>query len=77
MAEDFRRNRDGRFIWPAHFAGITRSYCQIDKLAHLEQIGRSHDFKVAAFPVKIQGASAGFARVVASVEEDPQPKVNE
>jgi kynurenine formamidase len=68
MAEDFRRTGDGRYIWPAHFAGITRSYCQIEKLAHLERIGRPHGFKVAAFPVKIAGASAGFARVVAFVE---------
>ena len=35
MAEDFRRTGDGRYIWPAHFAGITRSYCQIEKLANL------------------------------------------
>ena len=69
MAEDFRRTGDGRFIWPAHFAGITRSYCQIEKLANLDQIGRAHGFKVAAFPVKIRGASAGFARVVAFVED--------
>ena len=69
MAEDFRRTGDGRFIWPAHFAGITRSYCQIEKLANLDAIGRPHGFKVAAFPVKIQRASAGFARVVAFVED--------
>ena len=71
MAEDFDRTGDGRYIWPAHFAGITRSYCQIEKLAHLERIGRPHGFKVAAFPVKIAGASAGFARVVAFVEDPP------
>jgi kynurenine formamidase len=69
MAEDFARTGDGRYIWPAHFAGITRSYCQIEKLAHLEAIGRPTGFKVAAFPVKIRGASAGFARVVAFVED--------
>ena len=68
MAEDFRRTGDGRHIWPAHFAGITRSYCQIEKLTNLDAIGRSHGFRVAAFPVKIRGASAGFARVVAFVD---------
>jgi kynurenine formamidase len=67
MKADFERTGDGRYIWPAHFAGITRSYCQIEKLANLEAIGRSHGFKVAAFPVKIKRASAGFARVVAIV----------
>jgi kynurenine formamidase len=69
MKADFERTGDGRYIWPAHFAGITRSYCQIEKLANLEQIGRAHGFRVAAFPVKIKGASAGFARVVAFVED--------
>ena len=70
MAEDFRRTGDGRYIWPAHFAGITRSYCQIEKLANLGLIGRSQGFRVAAFPVKIRGASAGFARVVAFVDDE-------
>ena len=26
MAEDFRRTGDGRYIWPAHFAGIVATY---------------------------------------------------
>lgn len=69
MRADFERTGDGSYIWPAHFAGITRSYCQIEKLANLEQIGRPHGFRVAAFPVKIKRASAGFARVVAFVED--------
>jgi kynurenine formamidase len=60
MKADFERTGDGSYIWPAHFAGITRSYCQIEKLANLEQIGRAHGFRVAAFPVKIKRASAGF-----------------
>jgi kynurenine formamidase len=68
MAEDFRRTGDGRHIWPAQFAGITRPYCQIEKLANLDRIGRPHGFRVAAFPVKIRRASAGFARVVAFVD---------
>ena len=69
MAEDFRRTGDGSYIWPAHFAGITRAYCQIEKLANLDAIGRAHGFTVAAFPTKIAGASAGFARVVAIVPD--------
>ena len=69
MAEDFRATGDGSVIWPAHFAGITRAYCQIEKLANLDAIGRPHGFTVAAFPTKIEGASAGFARVVAIVPD--------
>jgi kynurenine formamidase len=69
MVQDFRRSGDGRFIWPAHFAGITREYCQIEKLANLELIPRPHGFYVSCLPVKIAGASAGWCRAVALVPE--------
>jgi kynurenine formamidase len=70
MIADFRRTGDGRFIWPAHFAGIEREYCQIEKLANLEQIPRPHGFYVSCLPVKIQCASAGWCRAVALVSEE-------
>jgi kynurenine formamidase len=44
MVADYQRTGDGRHIWPAHFAGITREYCQIEKLANLDQIPRPHGF---------------------------------
>jgi kynurenine formamidase len=69
MVADFRRTGDGRYIWPAHFAGITREYCQIEKLANLHLIPRPHGFHVSCFPVKIEGASAGWCRAVAFVNE--------
>jgi kynurenine formamidase len=69
MLADFRRTGDGRFIWPAHFAGLTREYCQIEKLTHLDQIGRSHGFWVSCLPVSIRAASAGWCRAVALVPE--------
>jgi kynurenine formamidase len=67
MIADFKRTGDGRFIWPAHFAGITGEYCQIEKLANLELIPRPHGFHVSCLPVKIKGASAGWCRAVALV----------
>jgi len=70
MVADYRRTGDGRFIWPAHFAGITREYCQIEKLANLECLPRPHGFFVSCLPVKIQGASAGWCRAVALVPEE-------
>jgi kynurenine formamidase len=70
MIADYRRTGDGRFIWPAHFAGITKEYCQIEKLANLDRIPRPHGFHVSCLPVKIQGASAGWCRAVALVPED-------
>jgi kynurenine formamidase len=69
MMADYRRTGDGRFIWPAHFAGITREYCQIEKLANLQLIPRPHGFWISCLPVKIRGASAGWCRAVALVPE--------
>ena len=69
MVADYKRTGDGRFIWPAHFAGIEREYCQIEKLANLDQILRPHGFFVSCLPVKIHGASAGWCRAVALVPE--------
>jgi kynurenine formamidase len=70
MVADYRRTGDGRFIWPAHFAGLTREYCQIEKLTNLDRLPRSHGFWVSCLPVKIRGASAGWCRAVALVPED-------
>jgi kynurenine formamidase len=69
MVADYTRTGDGRFIWPAHFAGIDREYCQIEKLANLDRIPRPHGFHVCCLPVKIEGASAGWCRAVALVPE--------
>jgi kynurenine formamidase len=68
MAEEFKRTGDGRVVWDAHFAGIQKEYCQIEKLANLDQIPQPYGFTVSCFPVKVQGASAGWARPVAIVD---------
>ena len=73
MVKDFKRTGDGRFIWPAHFAGISREYCQIEKLANLDQIPVPHGFFVSCLPVKIEGASAGWCRAIALVPEESSP----
>lgn len=65
--DEFKRTGDGRAIWPAHFAGITREYCQIEKLANLEKIPRPFGFYVSCLPVKIKDGSAGWCRAVALV----------
>jgi kynurenine formamidase len=67
MVADYKRTGDGRFIWPAHFAGLTREYCQIEKLANLDRIPEPHGFYVSCLPVKIAGASAGWCRAVALI----------
>jgi kynurenine formamidase len=70
MVADYQRTGDGRHIWPAHFAGIAREYCQIEKLANLDQVGRADGFWISCLPVSIKAASAGWCRAVALVPED-------
>ena len=43
--------------------------CHMEKMANLSAIGRPHGFQVSCFPVKIKGASAGWIRPVAIIEE--------
>lgn len=69
MVADYKRTGDGRYIWPAHFAGITREYCQIEKLVNLDLIPQAHGFWVSCLPVKIKDASAGWCRAVALVPQ--------
>jgi len=59
MAREFQETGDGRVIWEAHFAGIEREYCQVEKLANLDKVSRPTGFKVACFPIKVRGASGG------------------
>ena len=69
IREDFARTGDRSLLWGAHYAGIDGEYCHIEKLANLHQLPRPCGFKVACFPVKLAGGSAGWSRVVAIVEE--------
>lgn len=67
QAADYKKNPRPGVIWAAHFAGREREYCQIEKLANLDQLP-PYGFKVSVFPVKIKGASAGWTRAVAILD---------
>ena len=69
IKERFKESGDPAVIWEAHRVGIDSEYCQIEKLANLEQLPRPHSFKVSCFPVKATGCSAGWTRVVAMFED--------
>ena len=69
IREEFSRSGDRSVLWGAHYAGIDREYCHIEKLANLDKIPRPFGFKVACFPVKLAGGSAGWSRVVAILED--------
>ena len=66
-AREFRETGKGKLLWEAHFAGIECEYCQIEKLANLDQIPRPFGFKVSCLPIKIQDGSDGWCRSVAFV----------
>ncbi|MFD6227643.1 cyclase family protein [Streptomyces sp. NPDC060232] len=66
--ERYRRTGDRSVLWPAHFAGREREYCQIERLANLDALPAPYGFTVVCFPVKIAGAGAGWTRAVAMVD---------
>jgi len=64
----FIQTGDAGLIWEGHRAGRTIGYCHLEKLHNLEQLP-SQGFMIACFPVKIRGASAGWTRAVAIIED--------
>jgi kynurenine formamidase len=67
MRDEYQRTGDASILWEAHFAGIEQEYCQIEKLVNLDHIPRPTGFKVACFPIKVEGGSGGWCRAVAFV----------
>lgn len=67
-AKRYQETGDPSVIWEGHFAGIEKGYFQIEKLANLDRVPPT-GFTFFCFPVKIKGASAGWIRAVAMVEE--------
>ncbi len=68
LALEFQNTKDPAVVWGAHFAGIEKGYCHMEKMANLGAIPKPFGFKVACFPVKIKSASAGWTRPVAILE---------
>ncbi|WP_433282956.1 cyclase family protein [Pseudonocardia xinjiangensis] len=53
-------------LWPAHFAGIERRYCQVEKLARLDEVPPT-GATIICPPIKVARAGAGWTRAVALV----------
>jgi len=64
----FEETGDTGLIWEGHKVGKDMEYCHLEKLHHLEVLPAT-GFTVCCFPVKIKGASAGWTRAVAIVDE--------
>ncbi len=59
---------DASLIWEGHKVGRDIGYCHLEKLHNLEVLPPD-GFMVSCFPVKIKGASAGWTRAVAMLED--------
>ncbi|MFF0149032.1 2-polyprenyl-6-methoxyphenol hydroxylase-like FAD-dependent oxidoreductase [Amycolatopsis sulphurea] len=68
MIAEYRRTGDRSVLWPAHFAGRDREYCQIEGLTNLAALPSPTGFSVSCLPVKIAGAGAGWTRAVALLD---------
>lgn len=67
-AEKVAETGDTSLIWEGHKASRDISYCHLVKLHNLEALP-PFGFTVSCFPHKIKGASAGWTRAVAIMEE--------
>ncbi|MEZ5730348.1 MAG: cyclase family protein [Burkholderiaceae bacterium] len=67
-ADRYRETQDPTIIWEGHKAGRDIGYCHLEKLHNLESLPSS-GFTVSCFPVKIRGASAGWTRAVAILDD--------
>jgi kynurenine formamidase len=72
-AERYQQTRDASILWEGHKAGREIGYCQLEKLHNLEVLPPD-GFMIACFSAKIHGASAGWTRAVAILEESDEPE---
>jgi kynurenine formamidase len=68
MAMELKAGKKDTF-WEAHFLGKEKEYCHLERLANLDKIPKPFGFKVVAFPIKIENASAGWVRAVAILDD--------
>jgi kynurenine formamidase len=64
----YAESGDASLIWEGHRVGMDVGYCHMEKMHNLESVP-SRGFRVACFPVKVRGGSAGWTRAVGIVEE--------
>ena len=62
-----KETNNSELFWEAHLVGQRKEYCHIEQLVNLDALPYT-GFKIAVFPLKIVGASAAPARVVALFE---------
>lgn len=68
MIKEAKRTKNPELFWEAHLVGQEEEYCHMEQLVNLGALPAT-GFKVCVFPLKIVGASAAPARVVALLED--------
>jgi kynurenine formamidase len=63
-----RETNDRTLFWSGHLVGVEKEYWHMEQLTNLKSLP-PHGFKVSVFPLKLVGASAAPARVVAIIED--------
>lgn len=64
----YDQTKDLKDIWPVHRLGMTYEFCNMEKLANLDQLPTS-GFKIYCPPIPIKGGSGAWSRPVAIIEE--------
>ncbi|QHI36609.1 Kynurenine formamidase [Kordia antarctica] len=67
MLQKAKETGNSELFWEAHLVGQRKEYCHMEQLVNLDALPYT-GFKIAVFPLKIVGASAAPARVVAMME---------
>lgn len=68
LVREAKRTNNPDLFWQAHLVGKDKEYCHMEQLTNLSALP-ANGFKIAVFPLKIKGASAAPARVVAIFDE--------
>lgn len=68
MIKKAKEQNNRELFWEGHLVGKRKEYCHIEQLTNLGALP-PQGFKIAVFPLKIKGASAAPARVVAMMDE--------
>lgn len=66
IGSEWRERREPALLWPAHYAGIQRSYWHLEKLANLGEIP-ALGATLLALPIKVEGAGGAWVRAVGLV----------
>ncbi|CAL2092058.1 cyclase family protein [Tenacibaculum sp. 190524A05c] len=67
MLKKAKETKNSELFWEAHLVGQDQEYWHMEQLVNLDALPYS-GFKVAVFPLKIVGASAAPARIVAMLD---------